>query len=221
MQAVKVPKGRVVIREGEEGDCYYVIVVGKAVVSQETSGPREEEVDVLDVAPWAKKRGSFRTGRGQPAQQRKKAKKKSKAVAELGVGYGFGEEALISNTKRNATVTMSEDGVLMRLGRQDFEELLEKPRLQWLSAAESASKIRSGAKWLDVRSEEERLSSGALGDAVNMPLRQLRSRVSRLDKKTLYICVCTHARLAATAAYLLTGMEYRAAVLRGGIKSLR
>src|SRR5690606_31699563 len=36
-------------------------------------------------------------------------------LAELGVGDTFGEEALISETKRNATVTMLTDGVLMRL----------------------------------------------------------------------------------------------------------
>jgi CRP-like cAMP-binding protein len=38
-------------------------------------------------------------------------------LAELGVGDTFGEEALISESRRNATVTMLTDGSLMRLGK--------------------------------------------------------------------------------------------------------
>ncbi len=41
-------------------------------------------------------------------------------LAELGVGDTFGEEALISEAKRNATVTMLTDGVLMRLAKAGF-----------------------------------------------------------------------------------------------------
>ena len=45
-------------------------------------------------------------------------------LAELGMGDTFGEEALISGAHRNATVTMITDGVLMRLGKDDFNTLL-------------------------------------------------------------------------------------------------
>ena len=45
-------------------------------------------------------------------------------LAELGGGESFGEEALISDAKRNATITMGRDGALGRLGKDDFEELL-------------------------------------------------------------------------------------------------
>jgi CRP-like cAMP-binding protein len=40
-------------------------------------------------------------------------------LAELGKGDTFGEEALISGAKRNATVSMLTDGVVMRLGKDD------------------------------------------------------------------------------------------------------
>ncbi len=48
-------------------------------------------------------------------------------LAELGVGDTFGEEALISEAKRNATVSMLTDGVLMRLNKQDFRDLMNEP----------------------------------------------------------------------------------------------
>jgi CRP-like cAMP-binding protein len=54
-------------------------------------------------------------------------------LAELAIGDTFGEEALIAEAKRNATVVMQSDGVLMRLNKQDFRELMNEPLLQWVS----------------------------------------------------------------------------------------
>ena len=45
-------------------------------------------------------------------------------LAELGSGTSFGEDALVSDAKRNATVTMLTNGLLMRLAKEDFVELL-------------------------------------------------------------------------------------------------
>ena len=56
-------------------------------------------------------------------------------LAELNVGDTFGEEALIAEAKRNATITMLTDGVLMRLAKQDFRELMNEPLLQWVRTA--------------------------------------------------------------------------------------
>ena len=48
-------------------------------------------------------------------------------VAYLVRGDCFGEDALLSNSARNATVKMMQDGRLMRLGRRPFEEVLKPP----------------------------------------------------------------------------------------------
>ena len=53
-------------------------------------------------------------------------------LAELGMGDTFGEEALISDAKRNANVTMLTDGTLMRLAKEDFRKLLNEPMLDWV-----------------------------------------------------------------------------------------
>ena len=51
-------------------------------------------------------------------------------LAQLKPGDGFGEEALVSGAKRNATVTMLTDGALLELAKTDFDELLKQPLLQ-------------------------------------------------------------------------------------------
>ena len=45
---------------------------------------------------------------------------KLRIVNELAAGDQFGEEALLSDAPRNATIMMKTDGVLMRLAKQDF-----------------------------------------------------------------------------------------------------
>ena len=51
-------------------------------------------------------------------------------LAKLDVGDTFGEEVLISEAKRNATVSMETDGALMRSGKEDFRKLLNEPMLE-------------------------------------------------------------------------------------------
>src|SRR5207253_5443332 len=122
--------GEVVIKQGDEGDYFYIIVNGKCAVTRETPLSRE-----------------------------------GIKLAELGVGDSFGEEALIAEAKRNATITMMTDGVLMRLNKQDFRELMNEPLLQWVALEQARAIIARGGRWLDVRlpSEHQTLSLGAAG----------------------------------------------------------
>jgi len=99
MQRVNYRAGDVVIKQGTEGDYFYVVVAGKCVVTRETP-----------------------------------LNKEGIRLAELGPGDSFGEEALIAEAKRNATVIMSSDGTVMRLGKHDFQTLLNEPLARCPSA---------------------------------------------------------------------------------------
>ncbi len=104
-------------------------------------------------------------------------------LAELGVGDTFGEEALIAEAKRNATVTMMTDGVLMRLNKQDFRELMNEPLLQWVSFDEAQRDHRQGAAsgWtFGLPSEHANL---AIEDSLNIPLYFIRLKISTLDQE--------------------------------------
>jgi CRP-like cAMP-binding protein len=140
-------------------------------------------------------------------------------LADLGVGDTFGEEALISEAKRNATVSMVTDGALMRLGKQDFRELMNEPLLQWTTYEEARRMAEGGARWLDVRlpSEHQNL---AIEDSINIPLYFIRLKVSTLDPNGKYLVYCDTGRRSSAAAFILTERGYDAFVLKGGLSSV-
>jgi CRP-like cAMP-binding protein len=137
-------------------------------------------------------------------------------LAELGVGDTFGEEALIAEAKRNATVTMTSDGVLMRLNKQDFRELMNEPLLQWVSNDQAREIITKGGRWLDVRlpSEHQNLS---IEGSLNIPLYFIRLKLSALDRNIPYVVYCDTGRRSSAAAYILVERGFDAYVLTGGL----
>ena len=139
-------------------------------------------------------------------------------LAELGVGDTFGEEALIAEAKRNATVTMLTDGALMRLNKQDFRELMNEPLLSWVNYEQAREIVAKGGKWLDVRlpSEHQNLS---IEDALNIPLYFIRLKLSALDKSTPYVVYCDTGRRSSAAAYIMVERGFDAYVLKGGLTS--
>ncbi|MSR13876.1 MAG: cyclic nucleotide-binding domain-containing protein [Gammaproteobacteria bacterium] len=180
MHEVPMRAGETVIRQGEEGDYYYIIKSGKAKV--------------------------FRT---------------SKTGAELTLatlkdGDAFGEEALLSEAKRNATITMDSDGTLMRLSKDDFNALLKEPMLNWVTKEKALDRVQAGAKWLDVRLESEHANDGIKG-SLNIPLFMLRLKIDSLDIKTPYILYCDTGRRSSAAAFLLSERGFQAYVLKGGV----
>jgi len=183
MQRVPYRAGEVVIKQGDEGDYFYVIVSGKCAVTRETP-----------------------------------LNKEGIKLAELTVGDTFGEEALIAEAKRNATITMVSDGVLMRLAKQDFRELMNEPLLQWVSYEQAREVVARGGKWLDVRlpSEHQNLS---IEDSLNIPLYFIRLKLSSLDRNTPYVVYCDTGRRSSAAAYILVERGFDAYVLRGGLTS--
>jgi CRP-like cAMP-binding protein len=181
MQRINYRERDVVIKQGTEGDYFYVVVSGKCVVTRETP-----------------------------------LNKEGIKLAELGPGDSFGEEALIAEAKRNATVTMSTDGTLMRLGKNDFQTLLNEPLLQWVAYDKAKEIVAGGGKWLDVRLPSE-FQNFRIEDAVNIPLYFIRLKLNALDKNTPYVVCCDTGRRSSAAAYILSERGFEAYVLKGGL----
>ena len=138
-------------------------------------------------------------------------------VAELQAGDAFGEEALVAETLRNATVSMESDGVLLRLAKADFIELLREPLLKRLEPAAARRKIADGALWLDVRLPVEWRRDGLSG-SINLPLGELRQDFHRLNAAKEYVVYCQTGRRSSAAAFLLGQRGMRAYLLQGGLR---
>jgi CRP-like cAMP-binding protein len=133
-------------------------------------------------------------------------------LAAIGVGRCFGEDALVNETVRNASVIMRTDGVLMRLDKQDFYRLLKEPQVPSVAIEMFEELIGDGAVAVDVRSEEE-YSELHLRSAVNIPLNLLGIKSRMLDKNRTYIFYCDTGRRSRAAAHLLEKQGYKTLAL--------
>ena len=171
--------GDEVIREGDDGDYYYVVESGRYQVQRMVGGVKM-------------------------------------VLAELRSGDAFGEEALVSEAKRNATIVALTEGGVVRLGKRDFDELLREPLLQRASFAEASDKVRRGAVWLDVRYPSE-YQYDKLAGAINVPLSEVRNMFAVLDKSKEYVVYCQSGRRSAAAAFLFAQRGFNVALLEGGL----
>lgn len=140
-------------------------------------------------------------------------------LAELEQGACFGEEALLADRPRNASVRMLQDGVVLRLNRQDFFALLRAPVVDEVSLGEASRLLGDGAQWLDVRLQVEYERAHAV-EALHMPLQLLRFKARMLNPKRLYLCYCDSGKRSANAVFLLSQLGFRAMALSGGLDAL-
>jgi len=141
-------------------------------------------------------------------------------LAELGMGDTFGEEALISEAKRNATVTMLTPGTLMRLKKEDFRTLLNEPMLEWVDFEQAQSIVAQGGQWLDVRLPSE-YEAFHIEGAINVPLYFIRLKLKSLDRNRHYVVYCDSSRRSSAGAYILNERGFHASVLKGGLASVQ
>ncbi len=168
LQPVNARAGDVIVRQGDDGDYFYIVKSGRMAVSRK---PSARSKDVL--------------------------------LAELGEGACFGEEALVSGSRRNATVTMLTDGSLMRLSKEDFDELLRTPLVHEVDYAQACKLVEEGAEWLDVRLPGE-YANQCIPGSRNLPLSALREQAGSLDAGHRYIVCCDTGRRSASAAFILS-----------------
>jgi formylglycine-generating enzyme required for sulfatase activity/CRP-like cAMP-binding protein/chromosome segregation ATPase len=142
-----------------------------------------------------------------------------KLLAELVDGDSFGEDALVSDARRNASVSMLTDGLLMRLAKQDFVELLKNQLVKRVDYDQAVAMVDDGAVWVDVRTPDE-YENSAFEDSVNLPLSSLRDELSELVFNSKYIVCCDTGRRSESAGFLLSHKGFDVYVLEGGMAGL-
>lgn len=138
-------------------------------------------------------------------------------LAILTAGSGFGEEAIITNNRRGATVTMLTDGCLMRLSRSDFTSLLVEPLLVESEYADVFDK--EDHVFLDIRPYDDYIQDG-IANSLNISLTAMRSKLHTLDHKKIYVICSNTGSRAAAAAFLLGQQGLSTSVLNHGLAAI-
>ncbi|HIF51915.1 MAG TPA: cyclic nucleotide-binding domain-containing protein [Thiotrichaceae bacterium] len=184
IESMDVKKGDVIIKQGDEGDYYYIIQSGHCCISRKPT-PTSQDIN----------------------------------LADLREGDAFGEESIIADLKRNASVTMTTDGRLIRLNKKDFIELILEPILHETNFDSAQDIANKGAIWLDVRYVDE-YQDYAIEGSLNIPLNVLRLQIDKLDDSRQYITCCDTAARSSIAAYILAQHGYDVLHLNKGLKHL-
>ncbi|TQV80025.1 cyclic nucleotide-binding domain-containing protein [Exilibacterium tricleocarpae] len=128
---------------------------------------------------------------------------------DLATGKYFGDEALIADTPRNASVTMKTDGVLGRINRDVFEAIIKDSVISPISVQQVAQMGVNDYQCIDVRFSVEYRSTQAKR-TFNVPITHLRQRLQNFKHQTTYIVGPEADRRSELGAYLLRQAGYNA-----------
>jgi len=109
-QRQMIPAGHTVVREGQAGDCFYLIAAGEAEVWVRRGRASRTAIVVEDEANW----------KPDPAFHQ--------LIARRGPGEGFGETALLTGGRRTATVRAVTDLELYALDGATFAHVVDRYR---------------------------------------------------------------------------------------------
>lgn len=133
-------------------------------------------------------------------------------LVTLKEGAGFGEEALINDGKRNASIVMVVDGVLMRLDKSVFISQVVEPLLSYVIYRDIEKHLGKDALLVDVREPNE-ANRSHLQHTVNIPFKMLRKVAPTLDPAKHYVIYLDRENLKVTA-FLMTQFGLRVSVLK-------
>ena len=144
--------------------------------------------------------------------------KKPVKFGEMGVGDSFGEESLLTDATRNATVTMLTDGVMMQLNKDNFLELIKKPSFSAVSFDQAMEIVNGGGVWIDVRFAKE-FEVSNIEASTNIPLNLLCVQMDKFNHDSHYVVYCDTGGRSSSAAFLLTQEGFHVSYLEGGLES--
>ena len=131
----------------------------------------------------------------------------------------FGEDAIISGIPRTVSITAITDMCLLRLGKEQFIELIKKPTLKYIEFDKLQELLNANATLIDVRSPDK-FKQSHLARSINVPFFSLRMYLKTLNKHHPIILVCKDGRISESAAFILLQHKFNAMILRGGLDHL-
>lgn len=137
-------------------------------------------------------------------------------IASLGPGDSFGEEALIRNAPRNATIEALTDGSLARLDKDGFVEYVQTALLHGVEPEAAKAMIAEGTVVVDVRPSVEYQTYSIRGSR-GIPLDLLRRARRNFDPDKSYITCSDNELESALAAFLIAQQGFDVCYLKNSI----
>lgn len=136
-------------------------------------------------------------------------------IATLKAGNFFGEEALVGETLRNASITMQTPGVVMRLSKQDFTSLLVSPLIRYINGDQLHEQFDQGMplRLIDIRLPAEFRKLHVKGSR-NIPLASMRGKLPELDQRAIYVVGDDGGKRSEVAAHLLCQAGFTTYILQ-------
>ncbi len=140
-------------------------------------------------------------------------------INEYGPGGSIGDDALISNLPRNASVHMTEPGTVLRMDGDDFRRTLKPYLVRSIDYVEARHKVHKGGNWIDVRMPRE-VHGRRIKGALNIPHPIIRAKLFSGSSEKTYVVVCATLRDSPVIAYTLRKYGFDAYFLVGGFDAL-
>ena len=137
--------------------------------------------------------------------------KGSNSSVMLQPGQYFGEEALVGNTPRNATVSMKTPGHLMRINKAAFTKLLQEPVIRSINFDDIEAVV--GSQVVDVRLPIEHRHSSVAG-SMNIPLGRLRKQFEHFTKGQRLVVTDDGGHRSQVAVHLLCQAGFDSCILQ-------
>ncbi|MCG3200673.1 MAG: hypothetical protein NFCOHLIN_00533 [Gammaproteobacteria bacterium] len=137
-------------------------------------------------------------------------------IASLGPGDSFGEEALIRNAPRNATIEALSDGSLARLDKDGFVEYVQTALLHGVEPETAKTMIAAGTVVVDVRASVEYQTYSIRGSR-GIPLDLLRRARRNFDPNKTYVTCSDNELESALAAFLVAQLGFDVCYMKNSI----
>lgn len=157
---------------------------------------------------------------GRVAVLKRKKDGEEVLLAELAEGKAFGEEALIRDLPRNATIRALEHTTVLVLNKSDFDKILASTFVKnvFPEEVEEVYENNDNVVILDARIPPE-FEEEHIAGAINIPIEWLRDQYGELDREKEYYTYCTNDSRGMVAAFLLSINGFKARIIRGGLSA--
>jgi CRP-like cAMP-binding protein len=153
---------------------------------------------------------------GSVAVKKEKDGREPQHLADLGEGESFGEEALIRDEKRGASVIAVDETTVLALNEKHFTSILKSEYLDFTFPEDIPLDNVGEYVIIDARIPQEYEEEHIEG-AINIPLEVLRQKYKEFEYDNEYVTYCTNDSRGMVAAFLLRSQGYSAKNLRGGL----